>query len=230
MTGERDEAVKLESASSAAGFHVQPAAVPKPFGRPFQRKYTITPAILEEIRLAYIGGRTEVTAKLGKLSARTGIPAHMLKSTANRNGWYCCPLRRAWTSEEDALLRDKAGSVSVFSIARRLHRSQDSVAYRMWALGLSTRISTGYTLTDLVDVFGVSKDRVNRWVQRGLLGKGHHHGNAIRFTDENVLRFIRNNPHQYSLARVDQMWFAGMVFGQGADGAEITRRGLKSGY
>ena len=179
----------------------------KPFR--FTRKYTVTPEILEEIRLAYTGGRNEVAAKLRKLSERTGIPTQTLKDTANGHGWYCCSRRRRWSPQDDMYLRERLGVFSITSIARRLNRSRASVEWRARQFDLSVRITEGYT------VFGVNDGTVRRWIDRGLFGKAHQHGRAVRLTEANVVRFIRTYPHEYNLRRVDQVWLKGMLFGGG---------------
>jgi len=62
--------------------------------------------------------------------------------------------RRSWSAEEETILRELAGDVSLASIARPC-----TVACRrrnhVRLLGLSTRISTGYSMSDLAEVFGV---------------------------------------------------------------------------
>jgi len=170
-----------------------------------------------------MGNRTEVTAKLRRLSSRTEIPTWALKNEANKQGWHCCPQRRRWTGEEENLLREKLGAVSVNSIAKRLGRKRASVEDKAREFGLSVRISEGYTLSDLAGVFGVHKGTAKRWAERGLLGKAHEQqGSAIRFTESKVLRFIRGYPHEYNLARVDEIWFKSMLFGAlAADGERV---------
>jgi hypothetical protein len=190
-------------------------AATKPFR--FARKYTITPEILEELRLAYMGGRTEVSAKLRRLSIRTKIPTYRLSEEANSHGWYCCAPRRGWSAEEDSYLRERLGAASLDSIARRLKRSLRSVEARARRFKLSVRISEGYNMRDLAQVFGVHRAAVKRWMERGLFGKFHEHGQEIRVTEVNVVRFIRRYPQEYSLGRVDQTWFKAMVFGQLAE-------------
>jgi hypothetical protein len=180
---------------------------------PHNRKYTFTPQILEELQRAYIGKRPEVTAKLRLLSARFRIPLWKLKQEANRRDWRCCPRRRFWSAEENDILRERAGSQSVECIAKLLGRTREAVENQVRKLRVSLRITAGYTLSDLAEVFGTNTDRVRRWAERGLLGKAHTRGSASRFTEANVMRFIRSYPHEYSLARVDQAWFTSMVFG-----------------
>jgi hypothetical protein len=64
-------------------------------------------------------------------------------------------------------------------------------------------------------VFGVSGERVKRWLGRGLLGKAHCGvGHEVRFTEENIARFIRLYPGEYDLSRVDQAWYKALVFGR----------------
>jgi phage terminase Nu1 subunit (DNA packaging protein) len=84
-------------------------------------------------------------------------------------------------------------------------------------LGISIRLSEGYNISDLAEVFGLHRSRIESWARRGLLGKhtGHGgHGGNIRFAETNVVRFIRRHPSEYDLGRVDATWFKSMVFGR----------------
>lgn len=181
----------------------------------------ITPAILQELRCAYVGNVREVSANLNRISRRTGIPKARLKAKANEQG---CRVRvaqhRQWTPEETAYLRDHLGDVSVTKIARRLKRSVLSIKCRAKKLERSCRVLDGYNVSALCGVFGLSHSRVESWIRRGLLGKaeGHGgHGGDIRFKEKNVIKFIRQYPAEYELSRVDQLWFKSMVFGVRCD-------------
>jgi hypothetical protein len=182
-----------------------------------QRKYQITPEILEELRLAYVGGRSEVSAKLQHLSHRTRIPTYTLKEEANKRGWRCCAQRRNWSPKEDAVLREKIGIVSIDYLARQLGRTHVAIEDRARRLQLSVRIAEGYSMSDLAEVFGVHHTRVKRWADRGLLGRPHRHGLAVIFKDAAIIQFIRQYPREYNLGRVDQDWFKSMIFGHLAE-------------
>jgi hypothetical protein len=91
----------------------------------------------------------------------------------------------------------------------------------------SNRIRQVYSIADLAQALGVHHRRVESWADRGLLGKAHdlgrYTGNA-RFTEANVVLFIREHPREYDLGRVDKIWFTAMVFG---DLRILRRRALR---
>jgi hypothetical protein len=175
----------------------------------------ITPSVLQELRLAYVGTTREVSANLNRLAARTGISKQRLKYAAGKHGWRTHAEHRRWTTEEIAYLEENLGSVSVSHIARRLRRSFRSVQCAAGKLERSLRLTDGYNVSDLCEVFGLNHTRIEGWMRRGLLGKAHGHGGHggnIRFSEANVVRFIRQHPGEYDLSRVDQTWFKAMVF------------------
>jgi hypothetical protein len=124
--------------------------------------------------------------------------------------------RRPWSPQEVNYLKEKLGTASVTRIARDLKRSVVSVRVKEAKLRLSIRLSEGYNISDLAEVFGLHHSRIESWARRGLLGKpsGHGgHGGNIRFAGTNIVRFIRRHPSEYDLGRVDATWFKSMVFG-----------------
>jgi hypothetical protein len=115
--------------------------------------------------------------------------------------------RHPWTGAEIEVLTEKLGQVSKSEIARHLGRSYYSVKARIASMGLSSRISDGYSQHDLQQLFGVGADRVRRWITRGWLqlDKG-------RVTERSLERFLRQHSEEYQLSRVDEAWFKGMLF------------------
>lgn len=113
-------------------------------------------------------------------------------------------------------------------IARKPKRSTMAVTVKADWLKVSIRIREGYKISDLAEVFGVHHHRVETWARRGLLGKAHRLGGDqgdIRFTEANVVRFIREHPREYHLGRVHRVWFKAMIFGYPAEcGGEDLRR------
>jgi hypothetical protein len=139
----------------------------------------------------------------------------MLRAEANKHGLFNCAPRRPWTPAEDEIIREKIGVCSVGHLAKTLDRTWQAVKWRAGKLNLSIRPADGFSVDDLVKAFGVYELKVRRWAERGLLGKVNKAVPPVgwRFTESAVIRFIRSYPHEYSLARVDQTWFKGMLFG-----------------
>jgi len=173
-----------------------------------------------ELRLGYIGTRAEIFANVERISARSGVPKRHLLNLARKRGWGRQSNRRPWTLQEQEYLRQTVGKVSVERIAHNLHRGILSVHCRISRLKLSRRLTVGYNVSDLVELFGLCRTRVDSWVNCGLLGEpqGHGgHGGNIRFDEAAVVRFICEHSREYDLARVDQEWFKRLVFGEGRD-------------
>lgn len=123
--------------------------------------------------------------------------------------------RRGWTREEDSYLLEHVGSVSVRAMARNLGRSRTAVNQRCSQLQASWERTGGYSVQALAALFGVSCQKMKRWIERGLFGKVYAQGGADdkRVTKDDVGRFIRHHHREYDLTRVDQAWFIGMIFG-----------------
>ena len=177
----------------------------------------LPPQIVEELHRAYVGTVREVSANLNRIAARTGVPKTRLKYEAQKRGWRCQADRRPWNPQEVDYLKEKLGTASITRIAHDLKRPLVSVRVKAAKLRLSIRLSEGYNISDLAEVFGLHYSRIESWARRGLLGKPHGHGGHggnIRFAETNVGRFIRRHPSEYNLGRVDATWFKSMVFGR----------------
>jgi len=176
------------------------------------RKYFVNEEMAARVRAAYQGGRAKLTVCLNALEVETGFPRQVFEDLAAVRGWSPWIRRRLWTPEETRALRDYIGIMGVRRIARRLKRSERAISVRIQQLGLSQRVTTGYTLLDLQRVFAATYPRVRGWYDRRLLGRAEQDGVGIRIPEANVVRFIRQHPHEYNLARVDQVWFKSVVF------------------
>lgn len=76
---------------------------------------------------------------------------------------------RLWTKQDDAKLLDWAGYEPVSKIARRLQRSVRAVRFRLGALGMSARVSDGWSQRELRGLLRVSPIKLRRWIGTGLL-------------------------------------------------------------
>lgn len=175
------------------------------------RKYVFTPALLEELRLAYCGKKPAITAALDRLTRQTGWPRWAFKNEAIRRGWSTWDHRRGWSPEETEQLRELLGRVSIQRVARTLNRTVLSVQSRAGRLDISRRPQEGYNMTDLQLAFGESAHKVRTWMARGLFGKARSNCGQ-RVTESAVRNFIRVHSAEYDLRRVDQAWYKGLAF------------------
>jgi hypothetical protein len=79
------------------------------------------------------------------------------------------PASRPWTPEEDARLLDWAGYEPVNKIAQRLNRTVRAVRFRLGALGMSARVSDGWSQRALRKLLRVSPARLRSFVGSGML-------------------------------------------------------------
>jgi hypothetical protein len=76
---------------------------------------------------------------------------------------------RPWTAADDDRLLNWAGYEPVKKIAQRLGRSESAVRFRMGALGMSAKVSDGWSLRSLRKLLRVSPTRIRYLIGTGLL-------------------------------------------------------------
>jgi len=76
---------------------------------------------------------------------------------------------RAWTPADDARLLDLAGYEPVAKIAQRLNRSVRAIRFRLGALGMSARVTDGWSLRALRKMLHVSPARLRYLIGNGML-------------------------------------------------------------
>jgi hypothetical protein len=91
-----------------------------------------------------------------------------LKKSGN-NGSLHRPLSRPWLPEEDDKLLDWAGYEPVNKIAQRLGRSVRAVRFRLGALGMSARVTDGWSQRALRRLLRVSRTRLRYLIASGML-------------------------------------------------------------
>jgi hypothetical protein len=83
------------------------------------------------------------------------------------------PLHRAvsrpWLPEDDAALLDLAGYEPVDRIAERLNRSERAVRFRLGALGMSARVTDGWSQRALRKLLRMSRTRLRQLIANGML-------------------------------------------------------------
>ena len=82
-----------------------------------------------------------------------------------------------WTESEIEILTKNITRYSTVTIARKLHRSINSVVLKAKRLGLSRRIRDDwYTKRDVCNILGVDHKKIQHWIDWGELKASYHHG------------------------------------------------------
>jgi hypothetical protein len=91
-----------------------------------------------------------------------------LKNTDENGSSHRTP-SRPWLPEDDAKLLDLAGYEPVNEIAERLGRSERAVRFRLGALGMSARVTDGWSQRALRKLLRMSRTRLRQLVADGIL-------------------------------------------------------------
>lgn len=175
---------------------------------PVGRKFIWTAELDTILRRAYGSARTrvELSTNLNSIQKSAGFTRNVILGRAVQLG-LAFSTRRRWTTEELRILEERAGQATPKALAVKLNRTHDSVKARMKELGLSARISKGYTQDDLRQLLGVSARSIKKWLALGWLRLVQE-----RIPEASVIRFLRLHSEEYHLGHVDQAWFKGLLF------------------
>lgn len=132
--------------------------------------------------------------------------------------------RRAWTREEIAFLHEHAGARHVNWIRLKLKRGLSAVIVKMKRLGLSRRLTEGYTMRGLEEAFGADHREISRWIARGWLkasrlpeeGEPDITRRTMHVTHGAVRRFVREHWDEIDIRKVDQTWLGDVIWDRGA--------------
>lgn len=105
-----------------------------------------------------------------------------------------------WTREDDDKLLTWAGYESVDKIAERLKRSAHAVRFRLCALGISGRVTDGWSSRSLMKLIRVSPDRL-----RHLIGSGMLRVRDPRLTATSLAKFCRENSASFTPATLERV-------------------------
>ena len=185
------------------------------------------------LRAHYHGGLHQRSRVIRELVRQTGFPHWYIKRQARRLGLSMTQDRRPWTHEELEILDRLLGKVSAATIARRLKRTETSVVMKIKAIGHSRRVSEGCTMRDLEECLGEDHHKIQKWIANGCLrdrlqGTRRHNGNGHdihRFSEKDLLAFIRRHPEEINLGKVDQLWFLDLLLLRGMELRETVAEG-----
>jgi hypothetical protein len=196
-------------------------------------KYAWGPQLDAYLRAHYYGGLHQRGRVIRELMRQTGYPHWYIKRQARRLGLSMTQDRRPWTREELDILDRLLGKVSAATIAKRLKRTETSVVMKIKALGHSRRVSEGCTMRDLEKCLGEDHHKIQRWIASGWLrgrlqGTRRHDGNGHdihRFSEKDILAFVKRHPEEINLGKVDQLWFLDLVLLRGMELREAVTEG-----
>ena len=106
--------------------------------------------------------------QLRRTPALASDAAGHLKKTVENGSLHRSP-SRSWLPEDDAKLSDLAGYEPVTEIAERLGRSERAVRFRLGALGMSARVTDGWSQRALRKLLRMSRTRLRQLVASGML-------------------------------------------------------------
>lgn len=146
---------------------------------------------------------TEIALMMGKTENAVYLKAKRLGITLIQD-------RRQWTPEEEELLTELWGSVSIEFIAKKLKRTVFSLKVKAVRMKLGPMIENNdlITISDMVDLLGISRDRItNTWVKLGLKLKKKRLTKKITYyviNWEDLLEFLENNQNEWDSRNIEE--------------------------
>ena len=173
-----------------------------------QQKYVWTEAMDAELTQLYRSakGKKVLSAKLKTFRVRHGLPAYIV---VNRT--VALDLRaikmRIWTPADLGYLHEHAGNVSVYRMAKELHRTPLSVKHQLFRMQVSGAVRDGYSRRELRELFGVRQEVIASWIRRGWLAVDAED----RISDEAIERFVWEHMQDYRFASCEEWWLKQML-------------------
>ena len=109
-----------------------------------------------------------------RIASKIGVTLYAVKGQLQMLGIAQDKSRR-WTDREIEILSEMITQYSLITIAKRLHRSVNSVGIKAKRLGCSRRARDGwYTKKEACEIFGVDHHKVQRWIDNNELEASWH--------------------------------------------------------
>ena len=146
-----------------------------------------------------------------RIANKLGVTFCAVKGQVQRMG-IAMDKSPAWTGKETELLREMINQCSPLGIARKLHRSVNSVVVKSRRLGLSRRVRDGwFTKKEVCEIFGVDHKKIQGYIDSGGLEASWHNerkpqknGTAMwHIKTEDLKVFIKKNIGDFQGRNVD---------------------------
>lgn len=146
----------------------------------------------------------EIASILGKTNNAVYLKARKL-------GIKLIQDRREWTKEEEIELQELWGYKTLETISKKMRRTKYSIKVKAIRMKLGPMINNNLELlsvSDLVDMLGVSRDRIcNTWINLGLDLKKKKLTQKYSYyaiTIEKLLVFLENNQNEWDSRNVEK--------------------------
>ena len=170
------------------------------------------------VRRDYRGNRD--SAQL--IAIKLGVTTNAVKGQITKLGIALNTNRQHWDSKQDERLRELMGRYAAITIAKKMHRSVNSVVVRAKRLKVHARNRDGwYTKQEVCEILGVDHHWAQRRIDSGALNATYHNGHrpskfgmAMWHIEEKDLRaFIRRYPQELCGRNVDLMQIVDLLAG-----------------
>ncbi|MBA7536615.1 hypothetical protein ES705_28879 [subsurface metagenome] len=130
--------------------------------------------------------------------------------------------RHPWSPQEDAKLRELIPSFCPRAVARKMHRSINSVVVRSKRLTISRRCRNGwFTKKEVMEILGHDHKWVQRRIDSGALLANYHYehrpsqkgGSAWHIAEQDLKAFIRQYPEELVGCNIDIITIVDIIAG-----------------
>lgn len=130
--------------------------------------------------------------------------------------------RRPWHPVEDERLRELIAQYAPVTVARRMHRSENSVVVRAKRLSISRRVRDGwFTKKEVCEILGIDHKWLQRRIDTGQLKARWHNGAKPQnrgsacwhITEKDLKEFIRRYPQDLTARNVDLIMVVDILVG-----------------
>lgn len=130
--------------------------------------------------------------------------------------------RRHWTEKEEKKLRQLIPRMCSLTIARKMHRSVNSVVVKSKRLGMSRRCHEGwYTEREVCEILGHEHRWIQRRIESGALRASSHYEtpttkegfSAWHIEEEDLRDFIRTYPEELNGCNLDIIMIVDILAG-----------------
>lgn len=171
----------------------------------------------DEKRRIFIETYANPSVSIDELAKKLGVSSRVIAKWAKQLG-VSRKGERIWTEDEIKYLRRNFYKKSFEEIALHLNRTAGSVRTKAHRLGLAE--FDGYNKNDLVIAFGVTKERVDKWIRLGWIKcnkSGTSHSDHWRFIAKNIRDFLVSHPEEIDPRKLDPerwLWVVDILSGE----------------
>ncbi len=146
-----------------------------------------------------------------------GVPRRIIQRWACELGKVHS--RQYWSPEQEQFLRENYNKLSMRKLQNHLKKYHVTIMKKIQEMGLIREDKNdGYTIADLMSIFGVNHNSVKKWIEKGWL-KGKKTTTAFqhdiwRFSLNTVRKFILSHPDQLNPHKFDWIAIADILAGE----------------